>query len=348
MKKNKFISTIIVMIICICFFTGCNNNSSNGGILSENGGDKKFKIVCTTFPQYDWVREIIKGKESKFDITLLLDNGVDLHNYQPTTEDILKVGQADIFVYVGGESDGWVEPALKKATNSNMKVINMVKSLGDTIKEEVVKEGMQQEEEHDHDHDNDDDDDHKDNHGHDEEKEYDEHVWLSLKNARVLVNEISKKIQEVDVDDKTSYEDNTKNYIEKLERLDKEYEDTVAASSHNTILFGDRFPFRYMVDDYNIDYYAAFVGCSAETEASFKTISFLANKIDEKELPVILVIEKSDKKIANTIKDNTKAKNQKILTMNSLQSISTDDINNGMTYIKAMEDNLDVIKDALR
>ena len=291
---------------------------------------------------------------------MLLDKGTDLHSYQPTADDIAKISACDLFIYVGGESDGWVDDALKESSNPNMQVINLMEVMGDSAKEEEVKEGMQAEEEHDHDHDgeaaeHDHDHDKEANHDHDHdhdntdeaEIEYDEHVWLSLRNTKKLVAEIEKAVEKIDAENKQVYEENTSKYLSKLDELDKEYEKAVAEAKRKTVLFGDRFPFRYMVDDYGLDYYAAFVGCSAETEASFNTVVFLANKVDELNLPVVLTIEKSDQKIAKTIIENTKEKNQKIEVMNSLQSVTGDEAKNGTSYYSVMKDNLEVLKKAL-
>jgi zinc transport system substrate-binding protein len=316
---------------------GCGNNISSAD-------NKKISIVCTTFPQYDWVREIIGDKAKDFDLTLLLDNGVDLHSYQPTAEDIAKIGAADIFIYVGGESDGWVKDALEEATNKNLQAINMLDVLGNDVKEEKVVEGMQGDEAENSSVNQVDkiSDSQKE-----DEVEYDEHVWLSLKNAKVLVNAISEAITQTDKENAESYTTNATTYINKLDELNNQYEQVVSTAKFNTVLFGDRFPFRYLVDDYGLNYYAAFVGCSAETEASFETITFLAGKVDELGLNSILVIENSDKKIAETIKKNTANKNQNILVLNSIQSITKTDLENGFTYLKAMQDNLDVLKQAL-
>ena len=260
---------------------------------------------------------------------MLLDNGVDLHSYQPTADDIIKLSDCDLFVYVGGESDGWVEDALKSAANKDRKVINLLEILGDSVKEEETVEGMQEEEE-DH-----------------EEKEYDEHVWLSLKNAKTLVGAISAALQEIDPDNKDTYAANADAYGQKLSALDAEYQKAVSAGTYKTLLFGDRFPFRYLVDDYGLSYYAAFAGCSAESEASFETVSFLARKVDEGKLPCVLTIEGAQHKIAETVVQNTAGKNQKILTMDSMQSTTSQDVAGGTTYLSLMEKNLDVLKEAL-
>lgn len=294
----------------------------------------KLQIVTTIFPEYDWVMNVLGDKASNADVTMLLDNGVDLHSFQPTASDIMKISSCDLFVYVGGESDGWVEDALKEAVNKNMIVIDLMDELGNTVKEEEIIEGMQGEDE-DHDHE-------------EGEVEYDEHVWLSLKNAQVLVKSISDALQKLDSANAETYKKNADSYIESLKALDADYKAAVDAASNKTILFGDRFPFRYMVDDYGLTYYAAFVGCSAETEASFETITFLSKKVDELSLPVVLTIEGKDKRVAETIIENTASKNQKVLTLDSMQSVSSSDIKNGTTYLSIMESNLSVLKEALK
>lgn len=262
---------------------------------------------------------------------MLLDNGVDLHSYQPTADDIMKISDCDIFVYVGGESDEWVEDALKEAVNKDMQVINLLEVLGDSVKTEEMVEGMQ-ETEHDHEH----------------EEEADEHVWLSLKNAQTLSNAIASALETADPANKETYVANAASYVEKLAALDTQYQEAVNNASQKTLLFGDRFPFRYLVDDYGLSYYAAFAGCSAESEASFETISFLAQKIDKLGLKNVLTIEKSDQKITKTIIENTRDKNQNILTLDSMQSTTSDDVANGTTYLSVMENNLSVLKEALQ
>lgn len=315
----------------------------------------KKSIVCITYPEYDWIMNILGDKAANFNVTLLQNNGTDLHSYQPSIKDMAKISVCDMLVFVGGESDEWVEKAVAEAKNKNMIVVNMMETLGDKVKEEEVVEGMQAEEEedeeheHEHEHaDHDHEHHHEGHHHHHDEIEYDEHVWLSLRNAAALVQTIAQKIAALDPANANVYKANAASYAKALNDLDAQYKSAVAAAAKKTILFGDRFPFRYFADDYNLKYYAAFVGCSAETEASFETVIFLAKKVDELGLNAVLTIEKSDKKIAKTIVSNTKAKNQAILEMDSLQSVTQKDIKGGRTYLSAMKKNLEVLKKALR
>ncbi|MBO4459228.1 MAG: zinc ABC transporter substrate-binding protein [Clostridiales bacterium] len=315
---------------------GCFAGCSTAGI---NAASKKTKIVTTIFPEYDWVMNVLGDKASEADVTMLLDNGVDLHSFQPNASDIMKISTCDVFIYIGGESDAWVDDALKESVNKDMIVVNLLDTLGDAVKEEEVVEGMQEEDEEDHDHDH--------ANGDPEEIEYDEHVWLSLHNSATLVEKISEALQKADPSNAETYKTNAAGYMEKINALDKQYHDTVDNASCKTILFGDRFPFRYLVDDYGLSYYAAFVGCSAETEASFETITFLAGKVDELGLKVVMTIEGSDNRIAETIIQNTESKDQKILSVDSMQSVTSKDVAAGASYLDIMTKNLDVLKEAL-
>lgn len=334
MKYNRILSFILVLMLSIGLLSGCGSGKDTD-LITQDG---KISIVCTTFPQYDWVRQIISGQENNFNLTLLLNSGTDLHNYQPTADDVVQIASCDIFIYVGGESDDWVHDALAESVNENMKVINMMDILGDTVKEEEVVEGMQEEEHEEDVHEED---------VHEEDTEYDEHIWLSLKNAQVLVTAITDTIAETDSENADIYTKNSNDYITSLSELDAQYEQMISGAKRNVVLFGDRFPFRYLADDYNLTYYAAFPGCSAETEASFETITFLSGKIDELGLTSVIVIEGSDHKIAESIISNTTAQDASILDINSLQSVTTSDIENGITYLSVMTDNLEIFRQAL-
>ena len=507
MKKIFTIFLALTMVVGLLAGCGKKNDVETG-----ESDSNKLSVVTTIFPEYDWVREILGDKAESTDLTMLLNSGVDLHSYQPTADDIVKISDCDLFVYVGGESDGWGESVLKNADNKNVKVINLLNVLGDSAKTEETVEGMQ-EAEHAHDHskefstfedhevqdrslsdwegswqsaypfalDGTLDDafavmaeegemtadeyktyyqkgyktditnidiagdhitftyengkkagtdykyigyyiqnwstgtkaamyrfeavdrtsgapiyiefndhmiesaaaehfhirmsnesfdaivdpenswptffpadmtgeelcEHMEGHGHAHEEEADEHVWLSLKNAKTLVAAIADALQELDPDNKSTHAANAAAYIEKLSALDGAYQSAVDGAARKTVLFGDRFPFRYLVDDYGLHYYAAFAGCSAESEASFETVSFLAKKVDELGLPCVLTIEGKNHKIAETIVENTAEKNQKMLTMDSMQSTTSEDVANGTTYLSVMEQNLGVLKEAL-
>jgi len=489
------------------------------------GNENKLKVVTTIFPEYDWAKEIIGDKTDDVELTLLLQNGVDLHSYTPSVKDIAKISEADIFIYVGGDSDEWVDDVLKNVKNKDMKVINLVETLGDKVKEEEIVEGM----EHHHDHDEHGHEEHEHSHeahehphtseihaddikdrslsefngewqslypilasgkleeyveykaeeagksekemqkeiedkwncgvkfvkvsgdkitltyddgksvtgkysyagyavkkndegkitnvrykfesadkdapkyvmfndhgfepaeevahfhfyfgnnnfeefmnskvnsyfvdsklsaheseelllGHEHhhEEEKDEHVWLSLRFAQTLSSVICDALCQKDVKNAAAYKANLASYNKKLSALDEKYIAAVKAGSKDTLLFGDRFPFRYMVEDYGLKYYAAFTGCSAESEASFNTIVFLSEKVNELKLQYVCQIETGNGKIAKTVISSSKNKKAKVLTFDSLQSTTAKQIKKGASYIGVMEKNLEVLKEALK
>ncbi|MBQ9542593.1 ZinT/AdcA family metal-binding protein [Ruminococcus sp.] len=549
MLKKKIGIYALILAMAAAGLAGCGTaekaNSSEKPLSKSGGkeGDKSFSVVCTIFPEYDWTKEILGEHADDAEITYLLDNGVDLHNYQPTADDILKISSCDLFVYVGGESDEWVENALAEANNEDMKVVELMDVLGDSAKVEELKEGMQEDEhEHDHDHSKEvstfEDDEVKDRslsdwagewqsayplvldgsldeawehksedgsmtaeeykdyytigyktdissvkidgdnitftyddgktvssdyeytgyfiqnwstgtkaamyrfeavdkesgapvyiefndhmiepekaehfhlrmsnesydaivdpegnwptffdaaltpdevcdevigHGHSDEdedeeehehedeheeeheeehehhheegeEEYDEHVWLSVKNAKNICGAIEKELEAIDPDNAADYKANLESYTAKLDELDNSFKTLVDSASSKTLVFGDRFPFRYFVDDYGLDYYAAFIGCSAETEASFETIAFLAEKVNELDCGTIFTLENSSKDIANSI-ISASGKSAEIAELNSLQSISADDIANGTSYLSIMQKNYDVLAGVLK
>ncbi len=319
--KKVFLVLMMALMFCAC---------SNA---AQQSDEDRIKVVTTIFPEFDWVRNIAGDKAADMEITMLLDNGVDLHSYQPTADDVMKISNCDLFIYVGGESDEWVDDALEQAKNKDMIVLDLLDILGEKAKLEEHVEGMEEE--------------HGEEEHEEEEEEYDEHVWLSLNNATVLCEKIEEALSGIDKENASYYKENLNTYLEKLNGLDKEYKEAMKNAKSDTLVFADRFPFRYLCDDYDLHYYAAFAGCSAETEASFDTVIFLAKKVDELSLKSVMVLEKTDHRIARTIIDNTASKDQKIIELNSLQSVTSKDVEDGASYFEAMKENLVGIREAL-
>ncbi len=327
--KFRFISLAALLVFLasvLTLFPACNSADSN-----------KIKVVCTIFPEYDWVREVITNNEDKFELTLL-GNGADMHNYQATVSDLTKISTADLFIYVGGESDAWIEKALESPKNKERKELNLLSILGNSALEEEEKEGMAEES--------------GEQEEHSDETEIDEHVWLSVRNAQIFVTEISKTIGEIDTSQKTLYQTNATNYNKKLSTLDgwftKEVQSRQSSLTENeniTLMFGDRFPFRYLTNDYNLDYYAAFKGCSAESEVTVAKIPFLAQKVDELNIKIILKIENSPDSVAKAIKNNTTSKDQTILTLNSMQNSN---LSSNQTYFQVMVENFIILTQAIQ
>ncbi|MBR4315167.1 MAG: zinc ABC transporter substrate-binding protein [Lachnospiraceae bacterium] len=340
----KRVLLVISLIVTFVLVSACGKKVTTENA-SASTDSKKIKIVTTIYPEYDWVSNIIKGKEEKFDLSILMTSGVDLHNFQPSAKDILDIGTADLFIYVGGESDKWADGAIRQAANKNLKSINLMELLKDKVKVEELKEGMEDDEHH---HDEEEGEEHEgEEEHHEEEIEYDEHVWLSLENAMIVCADLKNEIVSLDSENATVYEKNLQAYVSELKNLNEEYKNVVNSAKRKVLLFADRFPFRYMVDDYDLNYFAAFKGCAAETEASFKTIKFLADKLGEENLPYVMKIERSDDKIARAVIENSSKKDATIETMYSIQAVSSDDIKRGETYLSYMKKNLEVLKKVL-
>ena len=350
MKKLSFCSLACAIFVAALFsLVACNSVSEN-----KKQESHEFSIITTIYPEYAWAKEILGTRTDSVNLTLLIKNGIDLHSYKPTAHDVAKIASADMVIYVGGESDEWIKDALTASPKQGRVEINLMEALGDRVKAEEIVEGMQGErkderrekredakEDHEH-------AEAHEHHHHDEEVENDEHVWLSLKNAEILVKKIAEELSKIDVTHASAYKQNAEAYIAQIQSLDAEYRTAVESAARKTVLFGDRFPFRYLVDDYGIKYYAAFVGCSAESEASFETIAFLAGKMDSESLPSIFIIENGNDKIAKAVlAASKKSQNTQILTINSMQSITEEQIAEGVDYLSLMKSNLYVLKKAL-
>ena len=300
-------SLILGMMLTGCGMSG-QQTEQNGGKEQNKVENEKISVVATIFPQYDFVRQIAG---ENVELKMLLKPGEETHSYEPTPQDIIAIQNSDLFIYVGGENDAWVEDILESMPDNGRKTLKLVDCV-DTVEEEHV-EGMKEERGHDHDHDEDDaeheehevehEEDEADHEEHGQEEthsvhEIDEHVWTSPLNAVKIVEQIKEELCEIDSENASDYEENAEAYVAQLKELDQEFQDVVDHSKRKLMIFGDRFPFRYFAEAYGLDYYAAFVGCSAETEASFETVKFLSEKVDELGLKNVITIEKSDQKIA--------------------------------------------------
>ncbi len=323
---KRFFVLALALLLVITSFSGC-------GVSKDNG---KINIVCTVFPIYDWARNIIGDNSEDISLHLLIKNGTDPHSYTPSPADVAKLLSCDILIYVGGESDGWVSEVLSGSANKNMKEIKLMEILGERAAlddhEHCLGEDC-----HDHEH----------THSHSEENAYDEHIWLSLKNAALLCDKIGQALSEQIPDRSESFSKNNAEYVDKINFLDQSFEAAIASSPRKTLLFADRFPFRYLTEDYGIEYFAAFSGCSADAEASFETVTRLSKKIDELGLRHVVILENSSTALANTVISGSSAKDAQIVVMNSLQSITLSDIEGGATYLSVMEKNLEAVKSAL-
>lgn len=338
--KHRYLKSIgIVLVLCLTLLSGCTG--------STTAEQDENVILCTTFAAYDWVREIL-GDTDTFTCRMLVDNGVDLHSYQPSAQDIMKIADCRMLVYVGGESDTWVSDALAESGNEDIIAISLLDLVGDRALNEVELEGV--EGHHHHDHDGEDHD--HDEHGHeaettDHDDHYDEHVWLSLKNAIVCTETLADAITKLDSGNSQKYAANAKAYTGKLEALDADYQTMRDTATQTTILIGDRFPFLYLAEDYDIHYFAAYSGCSADVEASVHTVTYLAEKLQEYQLPAIYVVDNGTDSLARTIAESADM-TPEILHLSSMQSVTKEDIQKGCTYLSYMEENLQMLKEGLQ
>ncbi|MDR0914170.1 MAG: metal ABC transporter substrate-binding protein [Oscillospiraceae bacterium] len=332
---RKFISIVLTLALFAALLAGCSTNSGKTNDSTADQATNKISVVATIFAPYDFARQIAGDKAN---VTMLLPPGSESHSYEPTPQDIITIQNCDVFIYVGGDSDAWITDILSSLDMTGKQVVTLMDCV-ETVEEEIV-EGME-DDEHDHaageeEH-------------HEEEVEYDEHVWTSPRNAKLIVQKISDAMQAEGSADAQTYQTNTTAYLAKLDELDAKFQNVVNSGERTEIIMGDRFPFRYFADAYGLEYYAAFAGCSTETEASPATVAFLINKATEDKIPVIFHLELSNEKIANTIAEgaNAKGADAKVLLLHSCHNVTKDDFNNGATYLSLMENNVQTLKEAL-
>ena len=330
----KFCLALVLSVALLSLAVGC------GGKAASEGG-KKMRVVCTVYPVYDWARAVIGKQAGEVELVLLQKGSVDMHSFKPSAKDMMLLGQCDLFVYVGGESDAWAEAALAAQPNPRRRCLKLFDVLGEGVKAEAPVAGAQKHE-HDHDHDHD-----HDGHHHGEEAELDEHVWLSLRHAERCCLALAKALGEADGVRAEEYRGNADAYAAKLRALDQEFQAMARSAKRKSAVFGDRFPFRYLADDYGLECFAAFQGCSAESEASFQTIKFLAEKADSLGVPCILRLEGTRNKIAETVVGSTRGRSLRILTLDSMQSLPEGEADAGPGYLERMRRNLEVLREAL-
>lgn len=321
MKLVALVSMLVLMMAC----SGCGKTTKETANTGDNSSDK-LNVVATIFPEYDFLRQI---GGNHINLTMLLTPGAETHSYEPTPQNIKEVANAGLFVYVGGDSDSWIESTMDSIDQSNMKIVTLMDCV-DLVQEETV-EGMMPDED--------------DAEGvESDEVEYDEHVWTSPKNAKLIVQKLCNALCEVDAENAADYRANTEAYLAKLDKLDQDFQNVVDNAARKEIIVGDRFPFRYFVDAYGLTYYAAFPGCSTDTEADASTIKFLIDKVKNDNIPVIFHIELSNEKMCNSISEATGAKSE---LLNAVHNVSKKDFEAGVTYMDLMESNVEVLKEAL-
>lgn len=324
--KKRILCLILSIFICFSLFSCDAQNEENG----------KIKIICTLFPQYDWLKNITQGSDA-VEVSLLIANGADPHSYQPTAQDIMNISNCDLIVFVGGDSDTWVQKAIDRSNNESLKSVALTELDGMTLQNISASSHTHDEDGHEHEH---------EGHSH---GAFDEHLYLSLHNATVATEELCKILCQTDPENEALYKKNAEEYKAKISALDSSFKNDLSEKENENafMLFADRFPFVYLLSDYGISYAAAFEGCSTDASASFDTVIRLIKEADEHNAKYIAVTETSDKALAETVISSTKTKDQKIITLNSMQSVTKTQIEKGTTYLSVMEENLDLIRTAI-
>lgn len=332
MNKKKI--GIVILIVAILLGVGAIFENGIKNKQATINQDNKLQIVVTSFPQYDFARAVAKDEA---DISMLIKPGVESHSYEPTPEDIQKIENSDLFIYTGGENDEWVEGILDSLDTSKTKLVKLEDCV--TLIEEDETVGLEGVSTHSH-------DDYEDSdHEHSSEIEYDEHVWTSPKNAIKIIEKIESVLCELDEEKQETYKKNAEEYISEINDIDAQIRNIVKHAKRKTLVFGDRFPFKYFVEEYGLDYKAAFPGCSDEMEPSADTISYLINFIKKENIPVVLHVELSNEKVANTLAEET---NTKTMCLNAVHNVSQQDFEKGVTYVSLMRENIKTLKVALQ
>lgn len=345
------IAAILVLTAFLILLSGCGRSGTEKKYNTDS--HESTVVLCAGFSEYDWTRNILGDNPSGIILELLNTSGVDMHSYQPSVSDMVKIAGCDLLIYTGGISEFWIDKATESSGKDSVRTLSLMEYFLDNpglfpmYEQEEHDHDHGHEHNHGHEHEHEDEDANLHGHSHEHEEEADEHIWLSLKMAPIFCEKIADTLSHLDPENEALYRQNLKEYCMELENLDDEFRQAVSASSGDVILFADRFPFTYMMQDYGIHAHAAFPGCSAETEASFETIIDLANDLITDGLTHVAIIKTSSTDLAETIIRASGKKNVKICTLDSLQSVTSADIDKGFSYIKAMKQNKEVISECL-
>lgn len=315
MKRSIRYISLFAAAVMLSAMAGCSGDAA------PDDTGRPLKVVTSIFPEYDWVRTITE--RSGAEVSVLQNNGTDMHSYRLTAEDIISINECDVFIYVGGESDESINDVLASSPKNGRTDIRLMDVLKDRVREEELTEGMVSSE--------------------DEGPSADEHVWLSLTNAVICTDKITEVLSDKDPGNAKLYQANHDDYVRELKKTDEDFKAALKSASSDTVIFGDRFPFRYLFDDYSLKYYAPFSGCSAETEASFETISFMADKLDECDSDYIAVLKGGNSKLAATISESSKSRKAELIELDPMQQVTQAEIDSGVRYIDIMKDDLSVL-----
>jgi zinc transport system substrate-binding protein len=326
---------VIISVACVVslLLVGCSKSETTDSKVAESDNTSKIKVVTTLFPQYDFTNQVGKDAVS---VKMLLKPGVESHTYEPAPSDIIEINKADVFIYTGDEMEPWVSKILD-SLDSDVMIVDLSKNI--TL-DKVEDHDHEEEEDDAYLHEDESEEEHKDDHVH----AYDPHIWTNPLNAKIMVEDITAALSEVDEENKDTFESNAKEYLDSLDQLDQDIREAVKQAKRKEVVFGGRFAFHYFFEEYGLDYIAAYDSCSSETEPSAKTIATIIDKVKEDRIPVVFYEEFANPKVAESIASATGAKT---LLLHSCHNVSTDDYKNGATYISLMYQNLENLKEAL-
>lgn len=317
---KKVISLLICAALIAAAFAGCSKAAGQ----AQTGGEDRLSIVTTIFPPYDFARAVA-GELA--DVSMLIDPGAEVHSYDPTTEDMIAIENCNVFIYIGGENEAWVDTVLSSMDTSGKAVVRLMDAV--TPVEEETVEGMQAEGE--------------DTAG-DEHGEYDEHIWTSPANAILMVDAIAEALCGIDGDHAEAYRQNARDYTAQIAKVGDQINAVADRAARKLIVVADRFPFRYLADEFGLEYYAAFSGCSAESDVSAGTLAFLIDKVKEYHIPYVYYIELSNRQVAQAVCEQTGAQ---MLLLHSCHNVTLEEFNAGATYLSLMQGNAENLEKGL-
>lgn len=350
----KVIKKILCFVIAL---TLCLSLTACGGSNKTEKKQYKLKVMTTLFPYYDFARAVI-GDIDDIDLQLLVSPGQDDHSFEPTPKDVVAINQADLFIYNGGSIENWVDTVIDSLDNKKQQQMRMMDAIGqERLLGEEEEDGVFAVSDHDHEHEDshshtkDETDEHsqagntseQEEHSHADE-ELDEHIWTSPANAEILVDSICQKLSQMMPEHKVQFRKNADNYIKQIKQLDTKFKNITSKATHKEVIFADKFPIKYFAKEYGLKYYAAFAGCSGDTEPSAKTVAFLIDKVKKNDVKGIFYLELSSTAMADTICQDT---GTVAYQFNSCHNITNEQFKAGVTYVQLMKENAKILEKAL-
>lgn len=319
----KKATTIVLCSALIMSVTACSENKRGN---DDNG---KLKIVTTVFPPYDFAKQIAGDKA---DIKMLLPVGTETHHYDPTPSDMIAVKDCDVFIYIGGSNEEWTEKILSDTDREKVKVVKLIEHIDD-LSPSIANSGHSHEGEE-----------HSDEHGHNE-NDYDQHIWTSPKNAKIMLGAICDAICEADAENSESYRESKQKYENEITALQNDFKAAADITGEKMLVFADKFPFTYFAKEFGFTCLAAFSSCSDESEPSAATVAMIIDEVKIHKIPAVFYLKFSSKKVADNICNETGAE---AYPLHTCHNVSKDEFEKGESYVSLMRQNLQSIEKALK